>query len=506
MTAAAPDAPSTPVDQDAIIRSFGELATIAPVALKVIEMVDDDDVGLPQLTDVISTDPGLAARLLRLANSAAYARGKEVTNLNRAAMLIGLRTLKLVTLGFSLATKSPSSGAIDSSLFWQRGLATAVLARRIALLQAPELSEDAFATGLLANVGKLALVDTDCYVELVAQKGPWITPAVEREYLGWTSDELTARILDNWGLPESMCEAVGERHPADIDGQPAPLSALLRLADHASVLLLADEPADVARAFDDATLAAAHLGMTMDDVEEVVATSGPELSELAGTFDLKTIETADIDEIVRSAQASLARISVDLASMLNEQQARNEELEETNQELAEVASTDALTGLANRRTFDAFLNSQLARRRVHSPSASLGLILMDLDHFKLINDTHGHTVGDEVLAEFGRRLTEGCRKGDLAARTGGEEFALVLPATSEEGLQNAAERMRTLLDGRPFETGAGELPVTASVGASMTDESEQGVEKRLYESADSALYESKANGRNRVTMSLMPSS
>lgn len=500
MSAARIDIVPRPIDQDRIIVAFGELGTVAPVAMKVIEMADDEEVSLQQLVDVISTDPGLASRLLRLANSAAYSRGQPVTNLNRAAMLIGLRTLKLVTLGFSLIDTSKAAGQIDSSLLWRRSLATAVLARQMAMITAPELAEDAFAAGLLANVGKLALIGVPQYAEAVEQTGLWITAPDERYLLGCTTDELSARILDNWGLPGLMSEAVWSRHPENIDDVSTPVGALLRVADHASVLLLAEEGTDKARAYDAATLAAAHLGLTMHDIEDVVGASGPELADLTSTFELASISTAEIEDIIRSAQTSLARISFDMASQLSEERLRNDELVETNQELAAVASTDALTGLANRRTFDAFLANQLAQRRRQDRSSSLGIVLLDIDRFKAINDTHGHTVGDEVLAEFGRRLSEGCRKGELVARTGGEEFALVLPSVDAAGLLGAAERMRNLLDGNPVFTEAGSLLVTLSAGACLTDDTEPGVEKRLYEGADAALYESKRNGRNRVTV------
>ena len=145
-----------PLDPDEIIAAFGDVATVAPVAMRVIEMVDDEDVTIQQLAEVIAADPGLASRLLRLANSAAYSRGQPVTDLARAAMLIGLRTLKLVTLGFSLLDGCPTSGQIDGLLMWRRAVATAVLARRFAPILARELSEDAFAAGLLSNVGKTA--------------------------------------------------------------------------------------------------------------------------------------------------------------------------------------------------------------------------------------------------------------------------------------------------------------------------------------------------------------
>ena len=491
------------LDLDGIVRSFGELSTIAPVAMKVIEMVDDESVTVAQLADVIARDPGLASRLLRLANSAAYSRGQPVTNLGRAAMLLGLRTLKLVTLGFSLVDNGGDRGSLDA-MIWRRSVATAVLARRFAPSLTAELAEDAFSAGLLSNVGKVALLEQPRYIEAVEARGGWLTPDDERSVLGFSSDELTAQILDNWGLPSLLSEAIWTRHPEDLDAPSTELGSLLRLADLVSILVLAADPDARARALDAATLAAAHLGMTIDEVERAMATIGPDLDEMTATFDLETIGTTAIEEIIRSAQARLASISFDMASQLSEERLRNDELVETNQELAAAAATDALTGLPNRRTFDAFLINQVALRTRHRRGTSLGLILMDLDHFKSVNDTYGHAVGDEVLAEFGRRLSTSSRRGELAARTGGEEFALVLPDTDPEELNGAAERIRHLLDGNPIETAAGPLPLTASVGASWADEVRSGDERVLYETADAALYTSKREGRNRVTMTPKP--
>lgn len=483
-----------------IAEAFGDLATVAPVAMRVIELVDDEDVTVRELVDVIQVDPGLAARLLRLANSAAYGRGHPVTDLQRAALLIGLRTLKLVTLGFTLRTRE-TDGPIDSSLLWRRSVASSVLARRLAARVASDLVDDAFIAGLLSNVGKTALDDVPAWIKAVDEGGPWLSPAKEQAALGFTTDELTALILHGWGLPSQLSEAIWGRRTGSDDGSE--LGSILRLADDATVLLLADDPDELARAVDAATLSAAHLGLTISEVERFVAMAGPELEDLTETFELETVDSGHIDEILQLAQARLARLSLDLASELSEEQHRHDELLQTAQELAEAASTDPLTGLPNRRTFDAFLSGQVASRLRHERPTSLGLILMDLDKFKAVNDTWGHAVGDEVLVSFSDRLSAGSRRGELAARVGGEEFGLILPDVEPGELAGAAERLRVLLDA-PIETSAGQLKVSLSLGASWVTEVRPGIERELYETADGALYESKGAGRNRVTLKATP--
>ena len=115
-----------------VIGRFEDLPTLAPVAVEVLRLADDEDSSMKDITDAIERDPGLTVRLLRLANTAAYNRGGEVSNINRAAMLLGLRTLKLVSLGFSLVSNL-TTDRIDASVLWHRSVVSGIVARRFAL-------------------------------------------------------------------------------------------------------------------------------------------------------------------------------------------------------------------------------------------------------------------------------------------------------------------------------------------------------------------------------------
>src|SRR5262249_46321740 len=131
----------------------------------------------------------------------------------------------------------------------------------------------------------------------------------------------------------------------------------------------------------------------------------------------------------------------------------------------------------------------------------LSLVMCDVDHFKSINDAHGHEVGDEVLREFASRLTDGLRLGqDWVARVGGEEFALVIPEVDEQAARSIAQRLCQRLASAACETSAGPIPVTASFGVCSLQSvrSENGAYVRaMVRAADAALYSSKRNGRNR---------
>ncbi|MCL4809823.1 MAG: diguanylate cyclase [Thermoanaerobaculia bacterium] len=161
--------------------------------------------------------------------------------------------------------------------------------------------------------------------------------------------------------------------------------------------------------------------------------------------------------------------------------------------------TDPLTGAGNRRAFAESLHLELSRSRRYG--SSLGLAVLDLDHFKRTNDTWGHAAGDEVLRAFAERARASLRDGDAFFRLGGEEFALLLPCTGVPGALAAAERLLSGLREAPVAFGGALIPVTASAGVTCLEPSDAGAESLLAR-ADAALYVAKRSGRDRAEASL----
>jgi two-component system, cell cycle response regulator len=177
-----------------------------------------------------------------------------------------------------------------------------------------------------------------------------------------------------------------------------------------------------------------------------------------------------------------------------ELQAMTETLSERSQTLETAALTDPLTGMQNRRYFDSALKEYLAEfRRIDRP---VGLMILDLDHFKAINDTHGHDVGDEVLRQVAHCLREFTRFHDVVARIGGEEFAVVAPNMRLEQLTRFADRLRAEIGELTIVTGNCHLKVTASIGLAVWDRRKSAA--AFFKDADTKLYEAKRSGRNRV--------
>jgi len=181
--------------------------------------------------------------------------------------------------------------------------------------------------------------------------------------------------------------------------------------------------------------------------------------------------------------------------VLDRLEAARREVERQRSHALTLARTDALTGLANRRAFDETAEHEI--RRTQRYEESIALIITDIDHFKSINDTHGHHVGDEVLKHFARTLEKAVREIDLVGRWGGEEFVVLMPGTQLEAAVRAAERMRLAVAGAPSRHAGITFGYTASFGVTAYSAHRNSVDALLC-AADQALYRAKRNGRNRV--------
>jgi len=196
-------------------------------------------------------------------------------------------------------------------------------------------------------------------------------------------------------------------------------------------------------------------------------------------------------KVSEEAQRKKGEIIAELNQLQGELKGKQKELQELNAQLQIVAATDELTGLKNRRAFQ----EELAARIFESTNTEqpLSLALLDIDHFKEVNDTYGHLTGDRVLQKLAQRLETACGEGNIAARYGGEEFALILPHMDGHGALIFAEKIRSTIESAFL----AETPITISVGIATMKKGD--TETTLQSRADQALYSSKNGGRNQVT-------
>jgi diguanylate cyclase (GGDEF)-like protein len=175
------------------------------------------------------------------------------------------------------------------------------------------------------------------------------------------------------------------------------------------------------------------------------------------------------------------------------------ELSEKNAQLEQISTTDALTGLRNRRFAEWFLAREVERARRHGHP--LAVVLADLDHFKEVNDAYGHAVGDAALRHVASLLGEHVRKTDVCARWGGEEFLLGLVQPHADGVREFAERQRAAIEASPLALADGRrIVLTLSLGVALYMPGDKGFEE-VVEAADRALYRAKRAGRNRIELS-----
>jgi diguanylate cyclase (GGDEF)-like protein len=225
----------------------------------------------------------------------------------------------------------------------------------------------------------------------------------------------------------------------------------------------------------------------------------PQLKDIPVVFLTGRVDTADVVNGLRlgahdylrkpfEANELMARVSAALRTKWLQ-----DELRTRNAELDRVSRIDMLTNIYNRRHLDEHLRSVISAARRHD--RTIGVLIVDIDHFKDVNDEHGHLAGDAVLREVAARLQQAMRAEDALGRWGGEEFLAVLTDTPPEGVRVMAERMRQVIAAAPFTLDDGsQIRVTVSVGyTNGTEDAEV-----LVHRADDALYVAKAEGRNRV--------
>jgi diguanylate cyclase (GGDEF)-like protein len=487
----------------------GRLPSLPAVALEVLRVCQDPDADVDELVIVLSRDPALAAKLLQTANSFFYNRGHEVTSLHRAAMMLGLRALKVLALGFTLVHELPqreAAAGLDLKAFWHRCAVNAVIARALALTVGSRWCEEAFLAGLVAPIGKLALAQgmPERYREAVRAGSGWPSEATERDQLGFTSSEVAEALLRSWGVPELIVVAASySQRPERLDSAAADqreLAELIGLALQATSMFFSEDSASRLAAFGEQ--AEQLYGLGRDDIDALVETLEAEIRETAEVLALDLPPGFSYEALIDEARMQIASVSLDAVMNLEQTAREADELARENEVLAARAMTDPLTELPNRAALDDFVTRHLQQRLRGPLPDALGILMIDIDRFKAVNDTYGHHVGDEVLRAVAEAMLGVTRANELLARFGGEEFCLVLPQTTVEGLRVAAERLREAVAARSVAIGepaAGTIRATVSVGGCCFESIDAADSwERLVELADQALYRAKAAGRDRV--------
>ncbi|HED65073.1 MAG TPA: GGDEF domain-containing protein [Planctomycetes bacterium] len=484
-----------------------DLPSLPTVALEVLQITQDENSTIDELAACISRDPALAAKILKLSNSSLFNVGQEIRTLQRATMVLGLKTVKLMSLSFSLVGSIPREGnarGFDFREYWHRSLVRSVAARSMARFVHSQLSDEAFLCGLLAHFGRLALsgVMTEEYEKLAAECNGWPSAEDELRAFGFRSSDLCATMLKEWNVPEMIYMGTGycdrpDELPVGTGEDTVALVGLLQLAALAEgVICGGDHKGDALEELN-RRMKEEH-EKTEGEVEAFMLGLGSGIHETADMLSIQLPQGVSYEEILSEAKQQMVNVSLGTVAALQKTAQERDHLAAEKEKFRSQAVTDSLTGLPNRAAFDEFLEMQVQDRLENKVPLCLGVIMVDIDHFKGFNDTHGHAAGDAVLKMVGEVLSERTRKGDLAARYGGEEFVIVAPRTNPYQLNAMAERLREGLEKQSLCFEGKDLQVTASFGgACIADVQKPSDGRALVKLADSLLYRAKENGRNR---------
>jgi diguanylate cyclase (GGDEF)-like protein len=482
------------------LKKSSRLPSPPGTALQILQLSQEEDVSLQRLSETISADPALSLRLLRYANSAMFGVNKQVSTVRDAVVLLGIRSVRLIALTFSLITQDDDRvcPAFDYGRFWIHSVACGVTARHLAKSKQNIRAEEAFAAGLLSQIGRMvfAVGMPNEYAAILEACGGQFGATLEREMATFKSTYplIGGDLIAEWGIPRRLAEVVRNQFTPENLQESAELSefaALIGTAVRVANILCETVPASELAEYK-GLLAFSPFFDKQVPVDEALAPIKKELDELTAMLDLKSGTAANAKEIQAKAGEVLGEMS--LAAQL-----RMDAVEKENRGLAEKAAKDGLTGVSNRAAFDERL-AQIWKEAVQS-RRPLAVILVDVDHFKKFNDTHGHQTGDAVLKSVSTCLQHAVRPVDFVARYGGEEFVIILPRADRLIVAQTCVKLRKSVESTPTEHENQRLSVTISVGAALLDQpSDRFKPQQLVEAADKQLYVSKSKGRNCCSM------
>ncbi len=486
------------------VRDADNLPSLPAVALRVLQMTQAEDVSVNELADVVGQDPVLTAKILKLVNSPLFGIARRIVSLPQAMVVLGLRTVKVLTLSFSIVDSYGVQRRVewfDYKTYWRRSLTQGVAARLIAEEVAPEMRDEAFVAGLLSNLGMLAMVQAirqqyqDPYTRAGGNHAKLIE--AERTSLGFTHSDVARCLFEKWNLPQDICLAVGLHHHGrqeDIDKTIARLVDIVFLG--AWIADLFCDGATQEHLDDLHKTVRQRLGLEPSRLEGILSALGKRVKESAGLLRVDIGETVSYEQLREQAILQLARLSVksevDLV-VANKREATSRQREK---QLEKAATTDSLSGLANRAAFDRHIE-QAVQQGIEA-GRPVGLILCDIDHFKHINDTYGHPIGDLVISATGEMLCKFQREGVLTARYGGEEFALIISDCPYSDLVKTAQAICEQFRRGAVLCSRGTIKFNASLGAASTEALAEVNAAKLVALTDKFLYLAKKRGRARA--------
>lgn len=477
------------------LKSAQRLPTPPGVALRILQIVQSEDASLEELTQVISTDPALVAKILKYIGSPVFGLGMAGATLPEAVSRIGMRGVQTLALSFSLISqeKRKSCPSFNFDQHWSKSLARAVAARQLAQLAGGWDPDEAFITGLVSTIGQLVFataLPTEYEPLLRGSSSSELTLA-EREIkvLGTDHFTLGMALLKDWQLPEGVWQTTGTLSPAQTQTVPSRPAMLLKHADAIAGFLCEEGRQNFKFVSDLVDHAQIAFAIDPDAFRALLGRTSEEWMTFGRLLSVHTGQPPDLTAIEHEAEEQ--RTALRLAAEMEISNLRGE-----NEQLSRIAHRDRLTGLHNRRAFDDAL--PVALNDACESGRPVALLLADIDHFKNVNDTHGHPIGDAVLRHVACVINDQARQREQTFRFGGEEFAVIAPDQTCGAALALADAMRAAVAATPFQGGGKTIPLTVSFGIAWAQWPDRPCDVALFvDQADQRLYDAKRSGRNQ---------
>jgi diguanylate cyclase (GGDEF)-like protein/putative nucleotidyltransferase with HDIG domain len=489
-----------------------KLPSLPQIAVRAIELAQQDEPDLSELVATIRTDPALTAKLLKTANSALFGFRERMSSIDAAVPALGANLVRTLVLSFALARhRSPCpdlDGAYQS--VWRRSLTQAVVAESLATEDASSDPNVYFTGGLLLDIGMLALLNAFAgkYAHLIldAKQLSKLCES-ENDLFDFTHVDVGVELCRTWRFEGELIDAIARHHESssvvdrtNVSTMSLALVAASQCADYLEQVRRGIPPKQPPALLLD------HYCLTFSAIADLMRDVELRVGEVAAMFRFDIGEVPPADEIFLRAKAALEEIAIQsqVEVVVARQEAKQARIKQQHAEsqkdsLEQQAYRDLLTGAYNRNFVSSEVETELKRRT--DQGLSVGCLFLDIDKFKGLNDTHGHELGDRALAKVSEILHSSVRSSDFVIRYGGDEFLVLLMDSnmSEAKVGKIASRICRRISKARLASKE-RVRISSSVGAIFYDPQDDTPleSNQLIRQADRAMYDAKNRGGNQV--------
>jgi len=493
-----------------------KVPTLPIVAQKLVALCNDEMASFADFAQIIELDPGLAARILKVTNSAYYGLRNKTTTLERAIAVLGLKYVKTITLGFHLARSLNEfvGEGFDMAEFWRHSVLRAVISRRLAGHYCPVRQEEAFLIGLLQDCGAPLLAQAlgEGYAQMWQKANSSQASLFQLEQEVFEFDHLGAAtvLTERWSLAKLLAEPIQTHHhqPQSWPSNDETVQ-LCQIAYFVGTLSLNNPDSIIKKDIELTKFCYDVFTCDRSELIDLLEKSKEDFENISLLFAEILPERVDITELVLQAKDLLCdlandqpRNSFSLEKEVQQLKSKCRALSESVDEYQQQSETDPLTGLVQRSVLERYLDNTCWK--VQNKETSLTTMFLDIDNFKDINDLHSHAAGDRLLQALAQLLQNNFTENACVCRYGGDEFVVALTrldlSRSVHTAHTMAQKIRQIeMPVRPKDAGHPNMKFSCSIGLLYCESgSRPGNSARVLELTDNQMYDVKKSGKNGV--------